>query len=191
MKALEWTEGRWEYRLQFKWLLTTVLLEQTKIKLLLCQQSTRSRTTTSVPETLLCLKHGLELSAVASYFPRHGLTSPGYPPAKQCTSSKERDPVYSHPSNILPRHTEFLASNQNHRKVKWFAWSHTRDPWLRRSPETQLSHCSVQWARGSQTSFPRYPPSASSLDSPSLTIYLPPLCPCLQMPPSLPRLAPA
>lgn len=37
-----------------------------KIKLLLCQQGTISRTTTSVPETLLCLKHGLELSAVAS-----------------------------------------------------------------------------------------------------------------------------
>lgn len=100
-------------------------------------------------------------------------------------------PMYSHPSNILPRHTEFLANNQNHRKVKWFAWSHIRDPWLRRSPETQLSHCSVQWARGSQTSFPRYPLSASNLDSPSLTIYLPPLCPCLQMPPSLPRPAPA
>lgn len=81
-------------------------------------------------------------------------------------------PMYSHPTNILPRYAEFLASNQNHRKVKWFSWSHTRDPW-QRSPETQLSHCPVQWATGSQTAFLGYPPSASRLDIASHTIYLP------------------
>lgn len=38
--------------------------------------------------------------------------------------------MYSHPSIICPWYKEFLASKQHQRRVEWFAWSHTRDPWL-------------------------------------------------------------
>lgn len=96
-------------------------------------------------------------------------------------------PMYSHLSNILPRCTEFLSSDQNQRKVKWFAWSHTRDPWLR-SPETRLSHCSVQWATGSQTAFLGYPhqhPVWTPLHAPSTFLPCVPACRCLL--PSSPR----